>query len=894
MSSHSDKLPLADEVIPDKAGLPAGTLQQASGSALFSLQSAIVDEMLSSKSDSDKLGAVLALLRDAFEFDAVVFLAAEDIHDQGHVYGSTDQKMDPVRIFDFANHLKAGNSSGLIELGSDDLGNNSDYMQAWYQFAHGLTRDDLKDGVLVGFLKDRRERSAFPEAAIQAIAPTFRLISGTITTGHKLSAATQRFESLASSLPGVVYQRRVFPDGDIRYTYISESAKKLFGISAAEILGNPKALFASYAPEYAESFRAKLLEASKSLAKWDVEASIIMPDGSRKYTHAIATPKLLLDGSVLWTGVILDASRIKKAEMKAAAAEDRSRRAIVESLAQGLIMFDPDGKVKIYNAQFKAYFPEIAEEVENGIEYSDLIKAELARTNSSSPHRRVDALLRERLKAHQDGKPYNIEHKIGEDTWVQVDEHRTEEGETVIVYTNVSEIKRREARIQHMAMHDALTGLPNRSLFRDRIQQAVYDSGRYKNKTAIICLDLDNFKNVNDTLGHPAGDELLRIVADRLTATVRDVDTVARLGGDEFAIILNDIGDLNEVDRLAQRVIELLSEPFELKGNQVVIGTSIGISLCDSETNDADELIKNADLALYRAKFDGKNTYRFFEIAMDELAQARRLLERDLRKALDESFLELHFQPQIDVKRKVVCGFEALVRWHHPERGTVSPNKFISLAEETGLIGQLGEWVLLNACQSAASWSKPVKIAVNLSPAQFKRTDLVEYVAQVLETTGLDPTRLELEITESLLLHNTDDVMDKLFRLKGLGVRVAMDDFGTGFSSLGNLRSFPFDRIKIDRSFVRGIGKNSESAAIVKAVIGLGDSLGISTTAEGVETADQLDYLIGEGCLEVQGFYYSHARPGEQVECLLERKLGSFRSLGLVDLLGEDDGAGED
>jgi diguanylate cyclase (GGDEF)-like protein len=261
--------------------------------------------------------------------------------------------------------------------------------------------------------------------------------------------------------------------------------------------------------------------------------------------------------------------------------------------------------------------------------------------------------------------------------------------------------------------------------------------------SAILCLDLDNFKNVNDTLGHPAGDELLGIVATRLTEIMRESDTVARLGGDEFAIVMHDVDELHSAEIIAQRIIESVSEPFEIQTNQVVIGTSIGISICDARSSDPDDLIRNADLALYRSKYDGKNTYRFFEKAMDEMAQARRLLENDLRKALSESHLELHFQPQINVDSKSICGFEALVRWHHPQRGTVSPTEFISLAEETGLIRQLGDWVLLNACECAAKWSKPAKIAVNLSPAQFRRPGLIEYVAEVLKTTGLDPTRLE-------------------------------------------------------------------------------------------------------------------------------------------------------
>jgi diguanylate cyclase (GGDEF)-like protein/PAS domain S-box-containing protein len=882
MGIHAND-PAANGALAADAARPEETLQQVSGGALFALQTAILDELQSAASDSEKLKTVLTILRDAFEFDATLFIA-EGGKDDEHIFRSTENELRAGHLEFVTRQVADLSLSGQLDLDAD-AGLPVGYVQAWYQFAHGSQENRLQGGVFIGLLKERREPSRLQDVALKAIAPIFRLMTGAIQTSRQLSMATQRFSSLTASLPGVVYQRRVTPDGDIRYTYISESAKELFGVSAEEILSNPKALFSTYAREYGENFRERLLQASKDLTKWDVEASIMMPDGTQKYTHAIATPDRQEDGSVLWTGVILDATRIKEAEKQVAAAEGRTRRAIVESLSQGFLMFDADDKLSLSNSQFKTFFPSVADAARIGADYTDLIAAEFTCTTfENATARRREALISERLEAHKLKKPYKIEHQIGEETWLQVDEHRTNNGGTVIVYTDVSGIKKREARIQHMALHDALTGLPNRTLFRDRTQQAIYEANRYGTTSAILCLDLDNFKNVNDTLGHPAGDELLGIVALRLKDIMRETDTVARLGGDEFAIVMHDVDELHSVEIIAERIIKSISEPFEIQANQVVIGTSIGISICDPQSIGPDDLIKNADLALYRSKYDGKNTFRFFEKAMDELAQARRLLETDLRQALNESHLELHFQPQINVKSRSICGFEALVRWHHPQRGTVSPTEFISLAEETGLIRQLGDWVLLNACQCAVEWSKPAKIAVNLSPAQFKRSGLIEYVAEVLKKTGLDPARLELEITETLLLHNTQEMLDMLFRLKGLGVRIAMDDFGTGFSSLGNLRSFPFDKIKIDRSFVSDIGRNPEAAAIVRAVVGLGKSLGIETTAEGVETREQLAYLMMEGCSEIQGYYYSHARPAGQVDKLLNGELDDFDSLGLNEL----------
>ena len=348
--------------------------------------------------------------------------------------------------------------------------------------------------------------------------------------------------------------------------------------------------------------------------------------------------------------------------------------------------------------------------------------------------------------------------------------------------------------------------------------------------------------------------------------------------------MLHDVEDLVDIERVAERIVTKLSEPFELDGHQVVIGVSIGIAVVTPDTVDQDDLIKNADLALYRAKADGKNTFRFFERSMDEFTRARRRLEGDLRIALNEGSLELHFQPQVNVERSEISGFEALVRWTHPELGAISPQDFITVAEETGLINQLGDWVLYNACKCAAKWAKPSKIAVNLSPAQFNRRNLVEYVEEILEETGLDPNRLELEVTEGLLLHNTTETLDILFRLKGLGIKIAMDDFGTGYSSLGNLRSFPFDRIKIDKSFVMNLNEDPEAAAIIKAVVGLGKSLGMETTAEGVETLEQLKHLQSEGCTDIQGFYYSPARPNADVDPLLRGTLVEPKPNGLKEL----------
>ncbi|CAN5307890.1 EAL domain-containing protein [soil metagenome] len=436
---------------------------------------------------------------------------------------------------------------------------------------------------------------------------------------------------------------------------------------------------------------------------------------------------------------------------------------------------------------------------------------------------------------------------------------------------DITERKRAEARITFMAHHDALTALPNRLMLRQRMDEMLSRARRNGMGLAVICIDIDNFKTVNDTLGHPVGDLLLQGVAERLHRLVRQEDLVARLGGDEFAVLQADISQGAEAGSLARRLLEAIGEPFDLDGHLVTAGASIGIAMAPVDGDDSNQLLKNADMALYRAKGDGKGTFRFFEREMDARARAYRRLETDLRAALKAGDLQVHYQPLVSLTTDAVTGYEALVRWRHPERGMVPPAEFVAVAEETGLIGALGSFVLRRACADAAAWPEPLKIAVNLSPLQFRGGTLLASVTEALETSGLDPSRLELEITETLLLDKSGLVLATLHALRALGIHISMDDFGTGYSSLSYLRSFPFDKIKIDRSFVHDMGANADSQAIVKAVISLGTSLGITITAEGIENESDLARLKAEGCDEGQGYLFSRALPQEAVLASLAR-----------------------
>ncbi|WP_449433693.1 putative bifunctional diguanylate cyclase/phosphodiesterase [Pseudomonas putida] len=420
------------------------------------------------------------------------------------------------------------------------------------------------------------------------------------------------------------------------------------------------------------------------------------------------------------------------------------------------------------------------------------------------------------------------------------------------------------AQIHHMAHHDALTGLPNRTLFNERLKQALLGDEQDRKLTAALCLDLDNFKNINDSLGHAFGDKLLRALGKRLRRELREHDTLARLGGDEFAVVLTGLDSRDAACNTAQRLINAIRPPFQIEGHQFSVGVSIGVAISPDDHEQAEQLLGYADMALYEAKRNGRNRYECFHLELDVAARQRRLVETDLRTALHLGQLHLHYQPVVDQQTSSVTGYEALLRWEHPTRGMVMPMDFIPIAEETGLIHELGIRALNLACQEAASWDSEQTVSVNLSPVQFKNANLVHTVALALADSGLPARRLELEITESVLLGNSEENVRTLRALKELGVSISLDDFGTGYSSLGYLRSFPFDRIKIDKSFVHDMCESREAMSIIRAITELSNSLMIKTTAEGVESQEQMQRLAAEGCSHFQGYLYGRPAPASE------------------------------
>jgi diguanylate cyclase (GGDEF)-like protein len=527
--------------------------------------------------------------------------------------------------------------------------------------------------------------------------------------------------------------------------------------------------------------------------------------------------------------------------------------AALSNMSQGLSLFEGD-RLVVANRRYCEIYGLDPDAVTPGMSFADILNMRIAA--GSGPQMPSERYLDWRGSLNKGSAASRSIVELQNGRVIAINHQPMPNAQWVSTHEDITDRRRAEAQIVHIARHDPLTGLPNRMLFDERLQQAVALSVRGQ-RCAAICLDIDNFKAINDTFGHPAGDQLLRGVSDRLRTCVRDRDTVARIGGDEFAVLMMGLERPDGAAELAKRIIRAMRKPIEIGDTTAVVTVSIGIALAPEDGSAADKLLKCADTALHRAKLDQRGAYRFFEAEMDARLQTRFELERDLRQALHNREFHLVYQPQFNLAANEISGFEALIRWNHPVRGLISPANFIPLAEETGLIVKLGIWVLQQACAEAATWPEPVKVAVNLSGLQLKAGGLVDTVNHALSLSGLDASRLELEITESVLLNNSLDTLNTLHALRALGVSIAMDDFGTGYSSLSYLRSFPFDKIKIDQTFIRDITEDQDSTAIIRAVVSLGRSLGMVTTAEGVETEAQLAQLRHEGCNEIQGYWLS-------------------------------------
>ena len=557
--------------------------------------------------------------------------------------------------------------------------------------------------------------------------------------------------------------------------------------------------------------------------------------------------------------------RAREAELQA---QNLRIDAALSNMSQGLAMYDAEARLVLWNHRFVSMYRYQPDDIHYGMSLHTLMRL---RARNGTFAGNPDAYAENLLAQLQMGQATSQFAELPDGRTVAITRQAMAHGGWVATHEDVTERRQAETKIAHMARHDALTDLPNRVLLRERLNDALAQVER-GGQLAVHYLDLDMFKNVNDSLGHPTGDELLRLVAQRLRACVKDADTISRVGGDEFFVIQTGVGSASDAERLARRIAEALRLPYDLHGHSVVIDASIGIALAPDDGRDANELLKNADMALYGAKAAGRGIYRFFEPEMDARMKDRRALEVALRRAFDNDEFELYYQPVVNLGHDRVRCCEALLRWHHPDRGMVSPVEFIPVAEEIGLIVALGERTIRWACRDASRWPDDVCVAVNLSPTQLASKTLLPTVLSALASSGLPPQRLELEITEAVLMQNSEVNLRALHQLRALGIKISMDDFGTGYSSLSYLRSFPFDKIKIDRCFIKELGDSSESDAIVHAVAGLAESLGMTTTAEGVETKEQLDLVRELGCTDVQGFYYSPPVPAHELGKLLNDK----------------------
>jgi diguanylate cyclase (GGDEF)-like protein len=539
--------------------------------------------------------------------------------------------------------------------------------------------------------------------------------------------------------------------------------------------------------------------------------------------------------------------------------------AALNNMSQGLCMLDSSLRVIVCNRRYIEMYGLSPDIVKPGVSMREIM--EHSCDLGIHPNTTAAKLYADYVERLREGE-HTLHRHLSDGRIIKLNHKRMEHGGWVVTYEDVTERHKAQARVAHMARHDSLTDLPNRTLFREKMGEGLNQVAIAGGAMAVLCFDLDNFKTVNDRLGHAAGDRLLRWVAARLKENVGEHDTVARLGGDEFAVLQRG-PQPQSAERLARRLVEIIGHPPPLESQSIHVGVSVGIAIAPDHGLDADELMKCADLALYQAKAKGRGAYQLFEPEMEEEARSRHALEYDLRGALEANEFHLVFQPQVRLDTTELTGFEALLRWKHPSRGFVSPAEFIPIAEENGLIVPIGEWVLRTACATAASWPD-VTVAVNLSPVQFRSRGLVTMVTSALAEAGLPPRRLELEVTETALLDDSEATIEILHQLRALGVRVSLDDFGVGYSSLSYLRKFPFDRIKIDRSFVGTLGESPESVAIVRTIASLGSVLGVETTAEGVETIEQLDFVRECGCTAVQGYYFGRPCPAAEVGRTIE------------------------
>jgi diguanylate cyclase (GGDEF)-like protein/PAS domain S-box-containing protein len=671
-------------------------------------------------------------------------------------------------------------------------------------------------------------------------------------------ADTERMLALLlGNLEGMVYRCRVDPQWTMEF--VSDGCHRLTGYQGSELLFNSRVSYESIThPDDRDQVRQCIAQALAQGTRFDVEYRIIRADGLVAWVWERGAGVPSAEGEIQCIeGFITDITE-RRVIGEALREAERRYRSIFEHATEGIFQTTPDGRYLHANPALARIY---------GYDSAEQLMATLRDIECDlyvEPTRRQQFIALMQAEGKVVGFESQVYRRDGRIIWIAENARAVHgpNGELQFyegTVTDITERKEYEVKLRHQATHDALTGLPNRTLLLDRLEQALHFAERDGRMVALAFIDLDQFKLINDTLGHLAGDALLGEVAARLRRSVREADTIARLGGDEFVLVCTQMHNEEEVARSLQRILETVSQPWLTGGAKFAIGCSIGVSLFPRDGRNAETLLKHADSAMYKAKEAGRNNYQFFTPELNRRAAERLELENSLRGALERQEFLLHYQPRVTLQNGETVGLEALVRWRLPGRGLVSPARFIPVAEETGLILPIGEWVLRTACAQAVAWQRrgwrPVKVSVNISPRQFREEGLADMVAAILAETGLAPQWLELELTESLVMHEPARFTSMLHDLKALGVEIAVDDFGTGYSSLNHLKRFPVDWLKIDQSFVRDLAKGGDDASIVQAIISLGHDLGLGVVAEGVETREQFEFLRDHGCDQVQGYY---------------------------------------
>ena len=643
-------------------------------------------------------------------------------------------------------------------------------------------------------------------------------------------------------------------DHDGHVTNWNAGAQRLKGYTAAEVVGKPLSTF--YRPEdRANGMHEKALEIAAREGKFTGEGWRVRKDGSQFWAHVMIEAVRDEQGARIgFAKITRDITRTKEDQDRIARISEQ-RDAALGNMHQGLVLFDNDARLVLANRRFMELYDLSEDDCRPGTPHRDIVRAAVSNgLKEPASEERVERACRLIRESLSDPKHTPILSEYSEDFVVSIVSRRLADGGWVSTFDDITNQRASEARIAHMALHDGLTSLPNRTRFNLWLDDALDRAAHTGRRVGVTVIDLDRFKDINDSFGHAWGDVVLKELANRLAAALEEGEIAARLGGDEFGVAMTYANDSELADFLA-RVESCFAEPLEHYGQPLVFGASLGVASYPTDGPNRETLLNNADLAMYRAKAQIGESICYYEPCMDESARARRQIANDLRQAIERNELTLLYQPQHMLRDGKLSGYEALLRWHHPGRGLISPVEFIPIAEETGMILRIGEWVMRHACAEAMKWPEGPRVAVNLSPVQLVQQDIAQLVTQVLLDTGLPARRLELEITESAIITDKARALHNLRQIKALGVAIAMDDFGTGYSSLDTLHSFPFDKIKIDKSFLLKSDKNEQAKAIIRAVLALGQSLRIPVLAEGVETQTQLELLLQEGCEEAQGYF---------------------------------------